>query len=171
MLASAAMPAGGQRATWLALAAAGLLAGCGGDAARPKPAPTPTPAAAPPKPRAAQLVYVWRNFEFTGIPDELTIYVNGDVRYRNLLHTQQSIKILTARLRASELARLRRLLAAVDLRRADASGVKPRRSGFRYIIHSGGRVGTAADGHLHGAVRRLVRHLGAEMDRMQTNSL
>jgi hypothetical protein len=155
------------------LLAVGVLAGCGqGSQAPPAPAPTTAPrAATPAPPKAPPLVYVWRNFEFTGIPDEMTIYANGEVRYRNLLHTQQRIKILSAHLKPSELARFERLLGDVDLRRADASNVKPRRDGFRYIIRSHGRVGTAADGHLRGAIRPLVIRLRAEMDRMQADSL
>src|SRR3954469_2789282 len=119
------------RLAGLVLAAAGVLAGCGG-AAGPGPAPhssaTGRPAAAPP------LLYVWRNFEFTGIPDEMTIYVNGEVHYRNLLHTQQKLRVLKTKLQPTELARLRRPLGDVAPRRADPSGVKPRRDGYRYII-------------------------------------
>ena len=51
---------------------------------------------------AKKLVYVWRNFEFTGIPEEMAIYANGDVRYRNLLHTQTTIKIITDKLYSKE---------------------------------------------------------------------
>jgi hypothetical protein len=142
-----------------ALIVAVLLAGCGG---------TPRPAA----PRAPKpLVYVWRNFEETGIPEEMTVYTDGAVAYRNLLHTQRSLKVVKAHLRPSQLSTLRGLLARIDLRRADASGVKPRRSGYRYIIRSRGRVGTAADGHLQGPIRPLVVHLRAEMDRLQQASL
>jgi hypothetical protein len=151
-----------------------VLAGCGsGSQPKSAPAPVPTPraAATPVPPKAPQLVYVWRNFEFTGVPEEMTIYTNGEVRYRNLLHTQQRIKILSARLRPGQLARIRTLLGDVDLRHADASNVKPRRDGFRYVIRSQGRVGTAADGHLHGAIRPLVAQLRTEMDHMSEDSL
>jgi hypothetical protein len=158
---------------YVAALAALALAGCGqGSQDQPSPAPTTASrAAAPAPPKAAPLVYVWRNFEFTGIPDEMTIYANGEVRYRNLLHTQQRIKILSAQLTPGELSRFRRLLGDVDLPHADASGVKPRRDGFRYIIRSHGKVGTAADGHLRGSIRPLVLRLRAEMDRMQADSL
>ena len=125
----------------------------------------------PPEPKAAQLVYVWRNFEFTGVPEEMTIYTDGEVRYRNLLHTQQRIKILSDRLRPAQLARVRRLLDAVDLRHADASSVKPRRSGYRWVIRRGRVAGTAADGHLSGPIRPLVVRLRAEMDRLSARSL
>jgi hypothetical protein len=149
----------------LAVAAAALVAGCGGHHRAPAPAPRAAPE------RSAQLLYVWRNFELTGIPEEMTVYADGRVRYRNLLHTQSTLRVLTARLAPTQLARLRRLLGAVDLSRADASGVKPRRDGYRYVIRSRGRVGTAADGHLHGAMRPLVSVLRAEMDRLQARSL
>jgi hypothetical protein len=113
-------------------------------------------------------LYVWRNFEFTGIPDELSVYRDGSLRYRNLLHTQRGIHVRRGRLTAGQLATLRHLLARVDLRRADSAGETPRRSGFRWIIRSGGRTGTAADGHLHGPIRPLVARLRALMDRLQT---
>jgi hypothetical protein len=59
----------------------------------------------------------------------------------------------------------------VDLSRTDASSVKPRREGFRYVIRSHGRVGTAADGHLHGPITPLVLRLRAEMDKLSERSL
>ena len=39
------------------------------------------------------------------------------------------------------------------------------------MIRSRGLVATAADGHLHGPIRSLVRTLAAQMDRMQAGSL
>jgi hypothetical protein len=123
------------------------------------------------KERPAPLVYIWRNFELTGIPDEMTVYTNNEVRYRNLLHTQAGIKTFTTKLRPAQVASIRRLLARIDLDRADASAVRPRREGYRYMIRSGGQVATAADGHLHGPIRSLIRTLGAQMDRMQAGSL
>jgi hypothetical protein len=136
-----------------------VLAGCGGTA-RPTASHTREP-----------LVYVWRNFEETGIPEEMTVYTDGAVAYRNLLHTQRNLRVVKARLEAGQLETLRRLLDRIDLRRADASGVTPRRSGYRYMIRSRGRVGTAADGHLRGPIRPLVVRLRAEMDRLQQASL
>jgi hypothetical protein len=161
------------------LAAAAILAvaasaGCGhaSHPARTDASVTSQPAATrPAKEHLTPLVYIWRNFEFTGIPDEMTVYTNSEVRYRNLLHTQIGIKTLSAKLRPIQVANLRRLLADIDLDRADAAAAKPRRSGYRYIIRSGGHIGTAVDGHLHGLMRRLVRTLGAQMDRMQAGSL
>lgn len=72
------------------------------------------------------------------------------------------------RVSSTQLARLRRLLGRVDLARADSSGVRPSRDGYRWVIRYGGRAGTAADGHLHGAMRPLVHSLRALMDRLQT---
>jgi hypothetical protein len=125
----------------------------------------------PAKAHLTPLVYIWRNFELTGVPDEMTVYTNSEIRYRNLLHTQTGIKTFSAKLRPAQIATVRRLLAQIDLDRADASSVKPRRSGYRYMIRSHGQVATAADGHLHGPIRRLIRALGAQMDRMQAGSL
>jgi hypothetical protein len=109
---------------------------------------------------------VWRNFEFTGVPDEMTVYGDGELRYRNLLHTQRGIPVRRERLRPAQLAALRRLVGRVDLQRADSAGVTPRRDGYRWIIRAGGHTGTAADGHLHGAMRPLVARLRALMDHM-----
>ena len=148
------------------LVAVASVAACGATS-RPQDAQT----AAKQPPRNAQLLYVWRNFEETGIPEEMTIYADGEVRYRNLLHTQSGIPVLTGRLGAARLTRIRRALEAVDLSRFDSSGVKPRRSGFRYVIRSHGRVGTAADGHLRGPIKPLVLQLRAQMDRLQQRSL
>lgn len=149
-----------------------MLIGCGGSS-RPV-APTVSPSSHATNrshPRPRPLLYVWRNFELTGVPEDMTIYADGRVRYRNLLHTQKSIPVRRDRLRPAQLRAFRRLLNAVDLARADASGVKPRRDGYRYVIRSRGRVGTAADGHLHGPIRLLVTRLRAEMDRLRRTSL
>src|SRR4051812_28879269 len=106
-----------------AIVAAGVLAGCGG-----APDHAATHAAATRRPPAQEhhtpLVSIWRNLEFSGIPEDMTVYSNGEVHYRNLLHTQVRIKILTAKLRPTQLAKLRRLLADVDLDRADASALR-----------------------------------------------
>jgi hypothetical protein len=81
------------------------------------------------------------------------------------------IKVISSQLRHRRLSSLRRLVRAVDLRRVDASEVRPRRDGFRWVLRRKGRVGTAADGHLAGPVRLLVRRLGPLMDRLQSGSL
>jgi hypothetical protein len=148
------------------LVAATCLAACGTTSRPPDPQVSATQRA-----QEAQLLYVWRNLEETGIPEEMTIYADGRVRYRNLLHTQHTIPILRGRLAPDRLTRIRRALEAVDLANFDASGVTPRRTGFRYVIRSHGQVGTAADGHLRGPIRPLVLELRAQMDRLQQRSL
>ena len=160
----------GRAAAGAVTIAAALLAGCGGEP-RPTTSAAPSAAPTPSRPHPPQLLYVWRNFEETGVPEEMTIYADGRLRYRNLLHTQKSFPVRKTRLRSRELRTLRRLVRAVDLRRADASGVTPRRDGYRYVISSRGRTGTAADGHLHGPIRPLVVRLGQEMDRLRRASL
>jgi hypothetical protein len=142
----------------------GGVVGGGGSPAHAKA----TPAAA--HHSAAKLLYVWRNFEETGIPDELTIYADGSLRYRYLLHTQMGIEPQRARLRPARMAALQALIRRVDVGRADASGVKPRRSGYRWVLRRGGRTGTAADGHLTGPLRTLLPQLSALMDRLQAAS-
>jgi hypothetical protein len=147
------------------VAVVGLTA-CGGTSRSPDPQRSAMHPA-----REAQLLYVWRNFEETGIPEEMTIYADGEVRYRNLLHTQRTIRVVSGRLAPPRLTRIRRALDAVVLSHVDASGVKPRRSGYRYVIRSRGQVGTAADGHLRGPIRPLVEELRAQMDRLRQKSL
>jgi hypothetical protein len=144
------------------LVAVACVAACGGKGGPQEPQPSA---------REPQLLHVWRNLEETGIPEEMTIYADGEVRYRNLLHTQSTIRVLSGRLAPGRLTRIRRALDAVELSHVDASGVKPRRAGYRYVIRSHGRVGTAADGHLRGPIRPLVLELRAQMDRLQHRSL
>lgn len=158
-----------HRKTIVVVAAATALAGCGEKT--PSPVRTPAAAKSTPAHRSAPLVYVWRNFEVTGIPEEMTIYRDGSVRYRYLLHTQHGIETQTEHLRPPALRAFRRLVRRVDLRHADASRLEPPRDGYRYIIRHGGVTGTAVDGHLHGAMRRLVVRLGAQLDRLQSKSL
>jgi hypothetical protein len=56
---------------------------------------------------------MWRNFEETGIPEELTIYRDGALRYRNLLHTQMGIRVISSQLGPGQLASVRRLVKRV----------------------------------------------------------
>jgi hypothetical protein len=79
--------------------------------------------------------------------------------------------VVPGRLPPGRLTRIRRALDAVDLTNVDASSLKPRRSGFRYVIRSHGQVGTAVDGHLRGPIRPLVLELRGQMDRLQEKSL
>jgi hypothetical protein len=149
-----------------------VLAACGRSGAAARIAATATAtrtpvASGPAAPAPPKLLYAWRNFELTGIPEELTIYRDGALRYRNVLHTQTHIALEAGRQRPVELLRVRRLLRRTEPAREDASGVKPRRSGFRYIIRAHGAVGTAADGHLRGPVRALVAELARLMDRLR----
>src|SRR5215216_3517455 len=149
------------------------IAGCGqdSDSAATHASAAPGRASTTSAPAGRPLLYVWRNFEETGVPDELTVYRDGAIRYRNLLHTQHTIKPISGRLADHELSELRTLVRRTDLHFADASGVKPRRSGYRYVLRTRDGGGTAADGHLHGSMRRLVIRIRAIMDRLQTNSL
>jgi hypothetical protein len=158
------------------------LAGCGGgseSSGRPSAtataeaaaSATPSPAAADAAPKSPMLLYAWRNFEETGIPEEATIYTDGTVRYRNLLHTQNSIKVFTRRLAPSQLVAIRGLVGKIDLAHADASGETPRRDGYRWVLRRHGVVGTAADGHVQGTLGQLVKRLSALMDRLRSKSL
>ena len=148
------------------LAAVACVAACGGTSR----SQDPQTSEGQPR-REAQLLSVWRNFEETGIPEDMTIYADGEVEYRNLLHTQFGIRVISDRLTQDRLTRIRRALDAIDLANVDASNLKPSRSGFRYVIRSHGELGTAVDGHLPAQVRPLVRELRAQMDRLQEKSL
>ena len=77
--------------------------------------------------------------------------------------------LAAARLAPAQLRAIRALLAEVDVRRADAANLTPRRYGYRWVLRRGGEVGTAADGHLKGALRRLLPRLSALMDRLQAS--
>jgi hypothetical protein len=152
----------------LLAACAVALAACGGGSSGNGGAERPAAAGARAPARTAHpWLYVWRNFELTGIPEEVSIARDGGMRYRNLLHTQRGIPVRTGRLRPAQLAGLRRLLARVDLRATGSAGVRPRRDGYRWVIRFRGVTATAADGHLRGALRSLVGRLRAVMDRLQ----
>jgi hypothetical protein len=165
------MPVMRIRLALLALAAVAALAGCGGGtrAARPAHAPaaaaTPLPSA-PPKPHARRLVFLSRN-SWDAVPEEVAVYADGSVRYRQLLHTRTFIPTRAETLSARALRRIEHLVATAGLRGARSYGTPPR-SGFRYLLRIGHRSVTTADGHLTPGVRPLIRRLGRLQDHMLT---
>jgi hypothetical protein len=151
----------------LLLCALALLAGCGGGTAeRERSAPaarataTPTPAA-----HGHELVYLSRNVE-SAIPEDVSVFADGSVRYRYLLHTRVNIPVRTTTLPPRSMKRLHRLLARTDLDGAQALGVDPPRGRFRYLLRIGGRSITTVDGHLAPGVKPLITRLGRLEDRM-----
>jgi hypothetical protein len=134
---------------WGAIALAALaLAGCGGAKAEPPPAPS--------HPR--QLVYMSRN-SWDAVPEDIAVYTDGRVDYRQLLHTKLNMKVRTTKLSAPALAAMRRLVARTRLKAADRAGAEQPRDGFRYLLRIGGRSITTVDGAIAPGVRPLVRRL------------
>src|SRR4051794_12459950 len=84
------MPMSAARHAWRRAAATVLAAGAfagRGQASRPAPneaSATPRPAGTQTaRQRLTPLVYIWRNLEYAATPDEMTVYTNNEVRYRN----------------------------------------------------------------------------------------
>lgn len=82
------MPMSTARHAWRRVAAtvlaAGAFAGCG-QASRPAPNDATPRAAATQtaRPRPTPLISIWRNLEYAATPDEMTVYTNNELRYRN----------------------------------------------------------------------------------------
>jgi hypothetical protein len=129
-----------------------VLTGCD-DAAKP----------APEQPR--ELVYMSRN-TLWAVPEDVAIYSNGAVAYRQLLHTKISMKVRRTRLSPAALDSLRRLIARTRLDGADRAGAAQPRSGFTYLLRLDGRSITTVDGRLAPGVRPLIRRLARLEDRM-----
>jgi len=128
------------------------LTGCGNTA---QPAPE--------KPR--ELVYMSRN-TLWAVPEDVAVYDDGRVAYRQLLHTKITMKVRRTRLSPSSLASLRELVARTRLAGANRPGAAQPRNGFRYLLRLDGRSITTVDGQLAAGVRPLIRRLGRLEDRM-----
>jgi hypothetical protein len=134
-----------------------LLAGCGAaDAPKPRPA-------AKGKPR--EIVYMSRN-SWDAVPEDIAVYEDGRVDYRQLLHTKINMKVRTLRLTAPQLADLRRMIASTRLRGADHPGATQPRDGFRYLLRIDGRSISTVDGRIAPGVRPLVRRLARLEDKL-----
>jgi hypothetical protein len=138
-----------------AVLAVAMIAGCGGEAR--------TPPAAEPGPRP--LVYMSRN-TLWAVPDDVTVYADGRVDYRLLLHTKVNMKVRRTTLSPDALATLRRLVNGARLDGADRAGSAQPRNGFTYLLRIGGRSITTVDGKLAPGVRPLIRRLGRLEDQM-----
>jgi hypothetical protein len=128
------------------------LAGCGGAERAPAP-----------KPR--ELVYMSRN-SWDAVPEDIAVYTNGRVDYRQLLHTKINMKVRTMRLSPAALGDLRALVARTRLRGADRPGAEQPRNGFRYLLRIDGRSISTVDGAVAPGVRPLVRRLARLQDRL-----
>ena len=138
-----------------AVLAAAMIAGCGGG-------PGPEPAA---KPGPRPLVYMSRN-TLWAVPDDVTVYADGRVDYRLLLHTKVNMKVRRTKLSPPALDSLRRLVAGTRLDGADRAGSAQPRNGFTYLLRINGHSITTVDGNLTAGVRPLIRRLGRLEDRM-----
>jgi hypothetical protein len=127
-----------------------MIAGCGGETRSERPRP---------------LVYMSRN-TLWAVPDDITVYSNGRVDYRLLLHTKVNMKVRRTKLSQPALASLRQLVAGTRLEGADRAGSAQPRNGFTYLLRIGGRSITTVDGRLTAGVRPLIRRLGRLQDRM-----
>jgi hypothetical protein len=105
-----------------------VIAGCG-SSTRSEPVPKPGP---------RPLVYMSRN-TLWAVPDDVTVYSNGRVDYRQLLHTKISIKVRRAKLSPAALSSLQRLVAGTRLAGADRAGSAQPRNGFTYLLRINGR--------------------------------
>jgi hypothetical protein len=112
-----------------------------------------------------ELVYMSRN-TLWAVPEDVAVYEDGRVAYRQLLHTKISMKVRRTRLSPSSLASLRGLIADTRLAGANRPGTAQPRNGFVYLLRIGGRSITTADGQLAPGVRPLIRRLGRLEDRM-----
>jgi hypothetical protein len=136
-----------------AVLALGVIAGCGGNTPGPEPA----------KPR--ELVYMSRN-TLRAVPEDIAVYSDGRVDYRQLLHTKITMKVRRTRLSPAALADLRRVIAHTRLKGADRPGAAQPRNGFRYLLRLHGRNVTTVDGALAPDVKPLIRRLARLEDRM-----
>ena len=100
------------------------------------------------------------------VPEDVAVYSDGSVAYRQLLHTKVSMKVRRTRLSPTAFAELRRLIANARLAGADRAGAEQPRNGFTYLLRLDGRSITTVDGQLAPGVRPLVRRLARLEDRM-----
>jgi hypothetical protein len=100
------------------------------------------------------------------IPEDVAVYADGRVDYRQLLHTKVNMKVRTTKLSHAALAALKRDLDRTDLHGADRAGTTAPRDGFTYLLRIDGRSITTVDGHLAPGVRPLVRRLARLEDKM-----
>jgi hypothetical protein len=131
-----------------------MVAGCGGET--PKP---PEPA------KARELVYMSRN-TLWAVPEDIAVFSDGRVDYRQLLHTKITMKVRHTQLSRAALDRLQRVIADTKLDGADRAGAAQPRNGFTYLLRLDGRNVTTVDGQLTPGVRPLIRRLARLQDRL-----
>jgi hypothetical protein len=117
----------------------------------------------PAKPR--ELVYMSRN-TLWAVPEDIAVYSDGRVDYRQLLHTKVTMKVRHTRLSPAALATLERVIDHTRLDGADRAGADQPRNGFTYLLRLDGRNVTTVDGQLTPGVRPLIRRLARLQDRL-----
>jgi len=100
------------------------------------------------------------------VPEDVAVYEDGGVAYRQLLHTKITMKVRRTRLSPASLTSLRQLIARTRLEGSDRPGAAQPRNGFRYLLRLDGRSITTVDGQLSPGVRPLIRRLARLEDRM-----
>jgi hypothetical protein len=148
---------------------AAIVAGCGGSSPSSSPPPdraaSDTPTAAPKPHHGRELVYMSRN-TWDAVPEDVAIYADGTVAYRQILHTKLSMHTRLSTLSPTQLSRLQGLLRHTRLAGADRAGVAAPRGRFSYLLRIDGRSIYTADGHLAPGVRPLITDLGRLQDKM-----
>jgi hypothetical protein len=119
--------------------------------------------AAPEQPR--ELVYMSRN-TLWAVPEDIAVFSDGRVDYRQLLHTKITMKVRHTRLSPDALDSLERVIAHTRLSGADRAGAAQPRNGFTYLLRLDGRNVTTVDGQLTPGVRPLIRRLARLQDRL-----
>ena len=100
------------------------------------------------------------------VPEDVAVYSDGRVDYRQLLHTKTHMEVRRMKLSAASLAQLRRLIARTRLDGADRTGSTAPRDGFQYLLRIDGHSITTVDGRLAPGVRPLIRRLARLQDRL-----
>ena len=148
------------------------LGGCGGDGATPRveaptrgDAPAPHVTASTSRPRAQEIVYLFRVQGDDPMPDSISLHTDGTADMRRG-GGGAGIKWIRAALDRHETARATRLAERAPWKALDGTTVVP--GGFggsdndvRYMLRRGPWSITVVDSHLPRGVRPLIRELDA----------
>jgi hypothetical protein len=138
------------------------LAGCGGATPAPR-ADGPTP-----RPKAREIVYLYRVQGDDPMPDSISLRADGsaDVRRGG---GGAGIKWVKAAVGKQELARATRLVRHAPWKALDGTTIKPGGFGgwdndMRYMLRRGPWSVTVSDAHLPRGIRPLIRELEAVIE-------
>src|SRR5689334_176386 len=128
-----------RRVAILMTLAAALLAGCGGATPAHHRTAAATPTATPRAAHGRELVYMSRN-TWDAVPEDVVVYADGAVAYRQILHTKVSMHTRWTTLSPDALSHLHGLLHRTRLAGADRAGVSAPRGRFSYLLRIDGRT-------------------------------